>query len=203
MLELPVTIRLPRRGEMRHRTDLDELMEKRKEALIVQGYDLKDNKTPQLPHDFYAAINVHNSRLWDVFIALSEAFPDSLHAVYGMNEPDTVTTGILSKHEVISRFSECKTELTQDGHLSFGLLHHSSTALLELTVTESKYIRFWGKDKAAFLTCMAGFSIPQRPRLEFVDEYPKVVEPLNKFIPNARKPGEVIKKLNSAFGMAQ
>ena len=58
MLELPVTIRLPRRGEMRHRTDLDELMEKRKEALIVQGYDLKDNKTPQLPHNFYAAINV-------------------------------------------------------------------------------------------------------------------------------------------------
>ena len=202
MLELPVTIRLPRRGEMRHRTDLDELMEKRREALIVQGYDLKDNKTPQLPHEFYAAINVHNSLLWEVFTALSAAFPDTLHAVYGVNERDTITTNILTKKEVIARFSEFRTELTQDGHICFGLLHHSSTALLELTVTDSKYIRFWGMDKAAFLSCMASFSIPQRPRLEFVDEYPKVVEPLNKFLPNARKPEEVIRKLNAAFGMA-
>ena len=138
-----------------------------------------------------------------VFIALSAAFPESLHAVYGLNEPDTITTGILSKKEVIGKFTEFKTELTQDGNISFGLLQHSSTALVELTVTESKYIKFWGMDKAAFLTCMAGFSIPQRPRLEFIDEYPKVVEPLNKFVPNARKPEEVIKKLNSAFGMAQ
>jgi hypothetical protein len=203
MLELPVTIRLPRKGEMRHRTDLDELLEKRREALIVQGYDLKDNKTPQLPHDFYAAINVHNSKLWEVFLALTNAFPEEVHAVFGINDPDVTTTGIFPKSTIIKTLSAFKTELTQDGTLSFGLLHHTRTALIELTVTESKYIKFWGMDKAAFLTCMAGFSIPQRPRLEFIDEYPKVVEPLKKFIPNSKKPEEVIKALNTAFNISQ
>jgi hypothetical protein len=203
MLELPVTIRLPRKGEMRHRTDLDELLEKRREALIVQGYDLKDNKTPQLPHDFYAAINVHNSKLWEVFLALTNAFPDEIHAVYSINELDAITTGLFPKSTIIKTFAAFKTEFTQDGTLSFGLLHHTRNALVELTVSESKYIKFWGMDKAAFLDCMAGFSIPQRPRLEFIDEYPKIVEPLKKFIPTSKKPEEVIKALNTSFSISQ
>ena len=186
---------------MRHRTDLDELLEKRKEALIVQGFDMKDNKTPQLPHDFYAAINIHNSRLWEVFLALSNAFPENVHCVYSMNELHTATTASLQKSEIIKTLGAYKTELTQDGSLSFGLLSHTKTALIELTVTESKYIKFWGKDKAAFLTCMASFNIPQRPRLEFVDEYPKIVEPLKNFIPLAKKPDEVVKLLDRAFNV--
>jgi hypothetical protein len=199
MLELPVTIRLPRRGEMRHRTDLDELLQKRKEAQIVQGYDMKDNKTPQLPYEFYAAINVHNSKLWEVFLKLTEAFPGDIHAVYSLNEMQQATTALLPKTDIIKTLTSLKTELTQDGNLSFGLLYHTKTALIELTVTESKYIKFWGKDKAAFLSSMASFSIPQRPRLEFIDEYPKVVEPLSRFIPSSKKPEEVIKMLDTSF----
>jgi len=199
MLELPVTIRLPRKGEMRHRTDLNELLEKRQEAQIVQGYDLKDNKTPQLPYVFYAAINVHNSKLWELFIALSDFFPDQVQTVYSINDLHAVTTAPLPKTEVMNTLTGFKTELTQDGNLNFGLLHHTKTALIELTVTESKYIKFWGIDKPSFLNCMASFHIPQRPRLEFIDEYPKVVEPLSRFIPNAKKPEEVIKALDRAF----
>jgi hypothetical protein len=201
MLELPVTIRLPRRGEMRHRTDLEELLEKRKEAQIVQGFDMKDNKTPQLPYDFYAAINVHNSKLWEVFLSLTEAFPTQANCVYSLNELHQATTGKLAKAEILKTLTGFKTELTQDGNLSFGLLHHTKESLIELTVTESKYIKFWGKDKASFLNSMASFSIPQRPRLEFIDEYPKVVEPLSRFVPSARKPEDVIKSLDRAFNV--
>jgi hypothetical protein len=203
MLELPVTIRVPRPGEMRHRTDIEELLEKRKQALITQGFDWKDNTTPQLPFNFYAAINIHNKKLWELFIALSMLFPGEINGVYGLDGKDSITTGLLEKAQVLQAFSRFQTELTMDGLLSFGLLSHTRAALIEITVTESKYIKFWGLHKEPFLEIMDRFKVPNKPRLEFIDEYPKIVEPLKKFFPSTRKPEEVIWSLNRAFNIEQ
>jgi hypothetical protein len=37
--------------------------------------------------------------------------------------------------------------------------------------------------------------------LGFIDEFPKIIEPLKKFVPSAKKPAEVITRLNSIFGV--
>jgi hypothetical protein len=199
MLELPITIRIPKPSEMPHRTDIEELLLKRKTAMIVQGFDWKDNRTPQLPFTFSATININNSKLWSLFLALSREFPDQVNAVYGYSEEEATTTRSLSKERILTEFSKFETEFTKDGKLAFGLINHSRSSLIELTVTNDKYVKFWGMNKETFLACMKSFNIPQKRGIEFVDEYPKIVEPLKKFIPAAKRPDEVIKYLDGVM----
>jgi len=104
MLRLPVTIRVPLPAEMPHRTDIEELLEKRKNANIVEGYTMRANETRQLPFSFYGEININNSRLWDLFMALSELFPKEICCSYGLNKDEAVTTGYFPKLNCLKFF---------------------------------------------------------------------------------------------------
>jgi hypothetical protein len=202
LLEIPVTIRVPTPDEMDHREDIHELLQKRKRANIVEGFDLQPNETQQLPFKFYAAINVNHSRLWEVFEALANTFPEGeeVSCVYGLEEEEPVTTGYFPRQQVLAELRKFKTELTGDASLSFGLLLHTKEMLMELFVTESKYIKFWGSNKESFVQQMLAFDIRPVPQLEFVDEYPKITEPLRKFVPAAKHPKTVIHGLGEALG---
>jgi hypothetical protein len=200
MLELPVTIRVPLPEEMPHREDIEEILQKRKQARIQEGFTYAPNDTQQLPFTFYAAVNVNNSRLWEVFSALTALFPDEeLSCVYGLHEEEPVSTNYFSKEHVLTTLEKYSTELAQDAALEFGILLHTKQSLTELFVTESKYIKFWGSDKEAFMKLMIDFDIPQVPKLAFVDEYPKITMPLRSFVPSAKHPESVIRGLDSAF----
>lgn len=200
MLELPVTIRVPLPEEMPHREDIEEILQKRKQARIQEGFMYTPNDTQQLPFTFYAAINVNNSRLWQVFSALTQLFPDEeLSCVYGLTEEEPVTTGYFAKAHVLATLEKYRTELAQDASLEFGLLYHTKETLIELFVTESKYIKFWGSDRPALIRLMLEFGIPQAQHLAFIDEYPKISMPLRNFVPAAKHPESVIRGLDSAF----
>ncbi|GGH78302.1 hypothetical protein HNQ91_003898 [Filimonas zeae] len=200
MLELPVTIRVPLPHEMPHREDMEEILQKRKQARIQEGFMYTPNDTQQLPFTFYAAINVNNSRLWEVFAALTALFPDKeLSCVYGLHDEEPVTTGYFPRAHVLATLEKYRTELTQDAWLEFGLLFHTKETLIELFITESKYIKFWGSDRAALVKLMLDFGIPQVQNLAFIDEYPKISTPLRNFVPTAKHPESVIRGLDSAF----
>lgn len=202
MLEMPVTIRVPRPEEMAHRTDIEEILEKRKYARIQEGFVYTANETQQLPFTFYAAINVNNSRLWEVFMAMTALFTeDEICCVYGLKEDEPVTTGYFDKKKVLTTLEKYKTELVKDGMLEFGLLLHTKKQLTELFITESKYIKFWGSDKEAFIQLMLHFNIPQVPTLAFIDEYPKITEPLRRFVTDARLPETVVDGLDRSFNI--
>ncbi|BAV09452.1 hypothetical protein [Filimonas lacunae] len=199
---MPVTIRVPLPEEMAHRVDIEELLARRKLAPIEEGFVYTANETQQLPFTFYAAINVNNSRLWEVFTALSQLFPDEeLSCVYGLYEEEPVTTDYFPKQQVMAQLQKYATELAKDAMLEFGLLLHTKAQLVELFVTESKYIKFWGSDKAAFVQLMLDLGIPQKTKLAFIDEYPKITEPLRRFVPNAQLPQTVVYGLDRAFGV--
>ena len=200
MLELPITIRVPEPSEMEHREDIHELLQKRKQARIVEGFDLQPNDTQQLPFKFYAAINVNHSRLWQVFEALAHTFPDEeISCVLGTEDEEPVTTGYYPKQQVLNELLKYKTELSSDASLSFGLLLHTREVLVELFVTEAKYIKYWGSNKEAFVQAMLALDIRPVQKLEFVDEYPKITEPLRKFVPNARHAKTVIHHIKEAL----
>lgn len=203
MLELPVSIRVPLPEEMPHREDIHELLQKRSKANITEGFVRTPNDTQQLPFRFYAAINVNNSRLWDVFMALTSLLPDEISCVYGLHDEEPSTTGYFTKDYVLTELQKYRAELSQDGSLEFGLLFHTKDKLVELYVSESKYIKFWGSDTEAFVQLMIEWGIPPKDKLEFIDEYPKIVEPLRKFIPTAQHPETVIRQLNRAFGVQE
>jgi hypothetical protein len=203
MLQLPITVRVPLPAEAPHRTDIEEILEKRMQANIREGYTIRSNETRQLPFSFYGEININNSRLWDLFIALAEMFPAEISCVYGLYESEAVTTRSFPKAAMLKILLDYRQELTQDCFLEFGILYHTRHELIEIFVSESKYIRYWGSDRNSFLQCMKEFGLSEIPRLAFIDDYPKIVEPLKKFIPTARKPEEVVRGLDKEFNIVR
>lgn len=194
MLALAPTIRIPHPNELKHRADGEELMEKRQQALIAEGFVIRLNATPLLPFRFEACVNINNDRLWQLFISLTELLPDTVSCNYGQEDPHT--TMPMQKMLALGGLYPFKTELTEDAALSFGLLHHNTKSICELTVTHTKYIRFYGKDERAFVDKMNTFKLKEYKRLEFVDEYPFLVVP-----GKAKQPAAVVKALDKAFGV--
>lgn len=176
------------------------MLAKRKRANITQGFTTHANKTKQLPFAFNAEININNDRLWNLFLTLAGDMPAEVHCVYGLYEDEATTSEYFPKQEVLKTLSTLEKELTMDCAIEFGLLYHSKEALVEIFVTESKYIKFWGGDKASFLRHMQAFQLTEISNLAFVDEYPKLVTPLRDLVPTARRPEDVIWVLNRAFG---
>lgn len=201
MLELPVTARVPLPEEMEHRHDIEELLSKRKKAKIVEGYKLTLNSNPKIPYLFQAEININNSTLWDIVIALGKLLPPEICLEYSLHDEETFSTDYLSKEWIFERLQGFKTELVQDCSLAFTLSAHSAAELIEVIVTSSKYIRFSGNDKERLLQVMDAFSLKEIPGLAFIDEYPQIKEPLKKFIASSRRPEDVIWSLNRVFNI--
>ncbi|HEY6083722.1 MAG TPA: hypothetical protein VIU45_09710 [Chitinophagaceae bacterium] len=201
MLVLPVTVRIPSAGEMPDRPDLEELLLKREKANIREGFTMRPNTTRQLPFSFYADININNPRLWDLLEALSKQLPEEVCCVYGLDATEQVMTEYFPKAVVWQKLTPYRLELTADCFIEFGLVHHSRNRLTEILVTASKYISYCGSDREAFFQCMKDFELPEIAGLAFIDEYPKIVEPLKLFVPAARQPEEVIRLLDRSFNV--
>lgn len=201
MLELPVTVRIPLPEEMPHRPDIEELLLKRKKAVIAAGYKISPNTIRQLSFGFQAEININNSSLWNLMLALLHLLPEEICCEYGLHEDETVTTAYFPKAAVLQKISPYQQELTQDCALQLNLYAHTLNELTEIIITPAKYIRFSGSNEDGFLQCMRKFNLTEIPGIAFIDEYPKIVEPLRKFISTARRPEDVIWSLNRAFGI--
>jgi hypothetical protein len=199
MLELPITVRIPTDDEIDYRPDIEEILIKRRRANIREGYMLQLNDNSRLPFRFQATINVDNSRLWTLFQALAATLPEKVSCTYGLYEEDSMTTALLQKQFVLNTFEKYREELTQDCQLEFGLLFHIKEVLIELNVSESKYIRYWGVELERFKLLMQSFHLPAIEKLEFIDEYPKIVTPLRELVRTAKAPESVIYYLDQAF----
>jgi hypothetical protein len=200
MLQLPITVRIPSDEEIEHRPDIDGILFRRRKAKIVEGYTLILNDNPRLPYRFQALVNIDNSRLWDLFLALAATLPDKVSCVYGMYEEDnSVTTTLLQKQFVLQELEKYRNELTQDCALEVGLLFQTKDILLELGISDSKYIRYWGAELERFRLLMKSFKLPPVEGLEFIDEYPKIVTPLRDIVRTAKAPDTVLYYLDQAF----
>jgi hypothetical protein len=201
MLELPITVRIPSDEEIDYRPDIDEILFKRRKAKIVEGYSLILNENRRLPYRFQAMINIGNSRLWALFQALAATLPDKVSCVYGLYEEDHdhVTTPLMQKQFVLNELEKYRDELTQECQLEVGLLFQTKDILLELGISESKYIRYWGAELERFRLLMQSFHLPLVEGLEFIDEYPKIVTPLRDLVRTAKAPETVIYYLDQAF----
>jgi len=199
MLALPITIRIPTDQELDYRPDIDEILHKRRKANIREGYKLQLNEARRLPFRFQATINIDNRRLWQLFLALAATLPQKVSCVYGLYEEESETTAFLQKQFVLNELEKYREELTQECQLEFGLLFQTKEVLIELGVSESKYIRYWGVELERFRLLMQSFHLPPVEGLEFIDEYPKIVTPLRELVPSAKAPETVVYYLDQAF----
>ena len=199
MLEAPPTIRLPRPEEIPSHPEVLEQLKAREHANIVEGYTLANNTTHDLPFTFYAEINIENSRLWAIFKALANQLPAEVSCIYNLYEEDAIVSAYKGKNLILAQLEQYETELTQDCFLEFGLIYHSQDALGEVFVADSKFLKVWGSDETAFRQLMDGFGLSEIEDLNFIDEFPKVVEPLTMFNDKVKSTETVIAELNEFF----
>lgn len=203
MIALPPTIHIPTPEELWHREDAAEILGKRNAANITQGFVIRPNKTKQLPFNFLAEINIDNNKLWTLFTTLAGDMPGEVCCTFGLNdgEEEATASAYLDKAIILNALLKYKTELTMDGTLEFGLLYQTKELLTEIFISTAKYVKFWGNNKELFLQQMTAFKLKEETDLAFVDEYPTEILPLRNFVPNAIRPGEVVRGLKRTFKM--
>ncbi|QNR25126.1 hypothetical protein [Croceimicrobium hydrocarbonivorans] len=197
MLELPPTVRIPREDETPPDKSVRERLKKYTTANIVEGYSLSKNlKTSDSPlFDFYAEINVNNSRLWNLVSNLASLFPENLSLIFGYDSDHLFYGNYREKHSILTEIEPFKRELVQDGFMEWGLIYHDENRLVEIFVKGPKYLQCWGDNLQAFLEIIETFGLNEIPNLEFIDEYPKVIESLWHMDNSVYQTSELIEKL--------
>lgn len=199
MIELPKTLRPARFDEVEEGSASEHRLKELATAKIEDGYSLMDNSETdsekRLPFEFYAEINVDNSRLWEVVLALTEELPEVASLVFGYPGATPFYGNYVYKSDLIETITSYKPELCMDPFIEWGVLCSDKTQLIEVFVAESKFIKFWGVDKESFQQRMATLDLFELKGIEYIDEYPIVREPLNKFDHTAKVAREIIEEL--------
>jgi len=202
-LELPITLRAPNIDEVPANFEASERLEKRKSANIVEGYILhqKENNPnhTDLGFNFYAEININNSNLWNLIVSLSKEMPETIAIIFGHEGSELNYGEYSNKKETLSFLSKYTKEIVADTFIEIGLIFHSENELIEIFISESKYIKFWGINEKSFIQIMNDFNLQQIDNIEFVDEYPKVREALRLFDETAIETNELIKLFETEF----
>ncbi|MGH1516255.1 hypothetical protein [Chryseobacterium sp. JK1] len=182
-LELPTTIRFLHEDEIPlNNPSVLKRWQESKTANIVQGYTLtvKDDDNDSLGFRFYSEINIDNSNLWKLIIALSKTLPDIAAFLFGYIDFDLNYGRYVEKESLLEYIAQYKNELAQDAFINFGLIYNDEEVLIEIFIDESKYIKYWGVDEEQFKVIMNEFGLEEIEKLEFIDEYPKVREVLTR-----------------------
>ena len=186
MIELPKTIRPAREHEIPSGSTAMERLKLLAKANIVEGYKIIENIKPQEDQqealfNFYSEINIDNSKLWNLLMTLTNEFPEVSSLIYGHEDCDVEFSEYQSKTELIRKIKRFEIELTQDTFIQWGMIYSDEEKLVEFFIDESKYVKFWGSDIHSFKESMLELGLSEVNDLEFIDEYPKVREPLTKF----------------------
>lgn len=202
-LELPKTLRAPEIDEIPMNSSVSERLKLRETAKIVEGFKIlpKDNnpENKELAFDFYAEINIDNSKLWNLILELSKQMPDEISLIFNHSNCEPEYGKYSDKNQTIDFLIKYETEIISDTFIDIGMIFHSDSELIEIFVPESKYIKFWGVDKESFLKSMKKFDLKEIDGIEFVDEYPKVREPLRLFNENTTDSNELIELFRTNF----
>lgn len=184
-LALPQTIRFADREEIPNNPEILKRWTESQSANIVQGYTFQSNENnpenKEIGFNFYSEINIDNSNLWNLTVALSETLPDVAAVLFGHIDSDINYGNYGEKKAVLEFISQYKKEITQDAFISFGLIYQDDENLIEIFVDESKYLKYWGVSETYFRKIMKDFNLEEIESLEFIDEYPKVREVLTGF----------------------
>jgi len=202
-LEFPKTIRFLNEDEIPNNPSILKRWEESKTANIVQGYTFKlkenNSENESIGFDFFAEINIDNSNLWNLTVALSKTLPEVAAVLFGHIDFDLNYGNYEEKDSILKFINQYKKELTQDTFINFGLIYNDDESLVEIFIDESKYIKYWGVDEELFREIMNDFKLEEIENLEFIDEYPKVREVLTRFDENAIDSNLLIEKLSEKY----
>ena len=82
-LELPITIRLATKDDVPNDPGILSDIKEGLDAHIIEGYIVHPNTASELPFDFYAEINIDNSKLWQLVSSLESTLPMHSCLIFG------------------------------------------------------------------------------------------------------------------------
>lgn len=132
-----------------------ERLELWKTVNIVEGFKfLPKGNNPghqELAFNFYAEININNSKLWNLILELSKQLPDEISLIFNHSDCEPEYGKYSDKDQTIDFLSKYETEIISDTFIDIGMIFHSDSELIEIFIPESKYIKFWVLIKKHFL----------------------------------------------------
>jgi len=198
-LELPRTIRTANIDDVPNEPGILGAISDAATANIVEGYTLQTDIADGSLFQFYAEINVDNSRLWNLTESLLAILPDKISFIFGYIDHELSFSDYDDKEHILATVSSYSVELSQDGFLEFGFIYHGEDMLTEIFIKKSKYIQFWGTSLKLFIEVMNEFSLYEVEDLNFIDEYPMVTESLSNLFPEYADTSQVINYFREAF----
>jgi len=200
-LELPKVIRQPGELDVPRTSSMLGPWNKRKTVSLHEGFTYTLNKPDnEINFKFYSEINVNNSNLYHLFISLIETIDGTAQVVFKDHYEEDITRceQKFSVEELKSKFDTLEYYITNNCSVSIGVVHFDE-ALIEVFIDESKYIRYWGSDEERFRRILNGFNIKEYEKLEFVDQYPKIVYALDHIEEDCMSTEELIKTILIIF----
>ncbi|WP_435414538.1 hypothetical protein [Polaribacter aestuariivivens] len=202
-LELPITLSVP---ELKGFLDNDLIRNRlhlRQSANIVEGYKLIPNNPEtgykELAFDFYAEINIDNSKLWSLFLLLCIELPKKGSLIFGEKGYELYHGKDTIVNDIIAFLKPYRKQIIADAFIEIGLISHTEDRLVEVLIDSAKYIKFWGVDLHSFQQIMQTFGLKEREDIKFVDEYPLERKSLQLFDKNVTNTTSFLTILQEQF----
>lgn len=201
-LILPQTIREPYDEEFPPGTKLAKIKKEKANARLVPGYTVNFTDDYEL-FTFFSEINVDLPNLWTTFMELAKLLPPKVTGVVNIIDEDPIFSIEKSKSSLLKIYKDYLFELCNDSYLEFGLVYQDDERLIEVFVTSFKFIRFWGQNFTRFKNKMKQLKLTEVKDLNFIDEFPHKLLPLAQFYPEARKPKQILKKIEHEYNFCE
>jgi len=203
-LLLPPTIRTPELIDIPQDESTLDMMERRRNANIIEGYNITNQFDSTQLYSFYSEINIDNNKLWHLIKALIVDFPDNVALIYHYIDDEEPKYGrYVDKFELLVFLADYETELVQDGFFHFGIINNTETELQEIFVHRTKYIQYWGMDEKRFKVIMDNFDLYKIEHLNFIDEYPVQSTVLSAINADVTDTLDLLKIFKSRYGDQQ
>ena len=125
--------------------------------------------------------------------------PDNISCIYNLHNEEAIFSVYKERNIILEQLENYKIELIQDCNLEFGLIYQREGQLEEILVSNFKYLKVWGNNQLAFNILMKDFKLNEMINLNFIDEFPRVIEPLTRFNEKAKMSETIIEEFNNLF----
>lgn len=168
-------------------------------ARLTTGYAVRPNPS-QAGQAFFQA-NVHADQVWTVFRALAAALiPETAAPIIGLKDKPPALGHYTSRDAALAAFGPYAEPLQHDGLLEFGLVFQQQETTRQVFVRSPKYVQVWTDRPEMARAVFELYGIPEVPGLRFIDQFPRMTEPLRLADGSAASP-KVFEALKTAFAV--
>lgn len=161
--------------------DRDQILEKvaaGHRARLVAGYVLND--TGRAGYTAYAEVNVHAPAVWHLFRDLvTGLLPEHAALLIGVKDEELHHRPYRYKVALLTALEPYGEALAGDGLLQFGLIWQRGDTTEEVFVEPAKYIKIWTNQPDVLKQILTEHGLNRAERLTFLDEFPRVTEPVS------------------------